>query len=349
MKKTLTLLIAMGSFAVSSEAATVFNYYTPGTDNYNSTIHGFYLSLGSSSLAPSDSSSPSSLSGEIILDSFTLRGAANNFGANVTYGFLVLNGSDNSVIGWSTNTGTTAAGINLTFSFSSLDGSPLLLDAALTYRFLAVSQSVMGLMQDTSKTYLYAAGGTAAPTANTEGDTVTISGGLTAPGIRGHYDAEGAPGDSVVITGANGTNTFSLLSPIFTEIRGEMVPEPATVSLGPAGTGRADDAPPQGLSFLMAKNRRMRAVLAEQLLFFISREEELLIRMRDSCPPEGTGFPGAGGRIRFSPHGGNLLETFLRRNTGKLFLYRKMPVKFGSALFVHMVHGSFHIAAFQAG
>ena len=58
MKKTLTLLIAMGSFAVSSEAATVFNYYTPGTDNYNSTIHGLYLSLGTSSLAPSDSSSP---------------------------------------------------------------------------------------------------------------------------------------------------------------------------------------------------------------------------------------------------------------------------------------------------
>ena len=235
MKKTLTFLIAMGNFAVSSEAATVFNYYTPGTDNYNSTIHGFYLGLGSSSLAPSDSSSPSSLSGEIRLDSFTLRGAANNLGANVTYGFLVLNGSDNSVIGWSPNTGTTAAGINLTFSFSSLDGSPLLLDAALTYRFLAVSQSVMDLMQDTSKTYLYAAGGTAAPTANTEGDTVTISGGLTAPGIRGHYDAEGAPGDSVVITGANGTNTFSLLSPIFTEIRGEMVPEPATVSLGLLG------------------------------------------------------------------------------------------------------------------
>lgn len=67
-----------------------FNYYTPGTDNYNSTIHGFYLGLGSSSLAPSDSSSPSSLSGEIRLDSFTLRGAANNLGANVTYGFLVL-------------------------------------------------------------------------------------------------------------------------------------------------------------------------------------------------------------------------------------------------------------------
>ena len=90
MRKTLTFLIAMGSFAVSSEAATVFNYYTPGTDNYNSTIHGFYLGLGSSSLAPSDSSSPSSQSGEIRLDSFTLRGAANNLGANVTYGFLVL-------------------------------------------------------------------------------------------------------------------------------------------------------------------------------------------------------------------------------------------------------------------
>ncbi len=52
MKKILTLFIAMGSSAVSSEAATVFNYYTPGTDNYNSTIHGVYLSLGASFLAP---------------------------------------------------------------------------------------------------------------------------------------------------------------------------------------------------------------------------------------------------------------------------------------------------------
>ncbi|QAA41199.1 hypothetical protein C1I94_05995 [Akkermansia muciniphila] len=68
---------------------------------------------------------------------------------------------------------------------------------------------------------------------------------MTAPGIRGHYDAEGTPGDSVVITGANGTNTFSLLSPIFTEIRGEMVPEPATVSLGLLG-----------LAALMMRRRR---------------------------------------------------------------------------------------------
>ena len=117
---------------------------------------------------------------------------------------------------------------------------------------------------------------------------------------------------------------------------------------GPAGTGRADDAPPQGLSFLMAKNRRMRAVLAEQLLF-ISREEELLIRMRDSCPPEGTEFPGAGGRIRFFRHGGNLLETFFETQYRKAFSLPENAVKFGSALFVHMVHGSFHIAAFQAG
>ncbi len=249
MKKTLTLLIAMGSFAVSSEAATVFNYYTPGTDNYNSTMHGFYLSLGSSALAPSDVSSPSSLSGEIRLDSFTLLGSSssNIGGVNVTYGFLVLNGTDNSVIGWSTNTGTTAVGTNLTFNFSSLDGSPLLLDAALTYRFLAVSQSVMDLIQETSKTtYLYAAGGTGSPSAATDGDTVTISGGLAAPGIRGHYDdTEGAPDDSVVITGANGTSTFSSLSPIFTEIRGEMVPEPATASLGLLG-----------LAALMMRRRR---------------------------------------------------------------------------------------------
>ena len=75
----------------------------------------------------------------------------------------------------------------------------------------------------------------------------------------------------------------------------------------------------------MAENRRMRAVLAEQLLFFISREEELLIRVRGSYPPEVRDFRRSEGRIRFFPHGGNLLETFLRRSTGKLFLYRKMP------------------------
>ena len=64
MKKTLTILAALGTFAVSSEAATVFNYYTPGADNYNSTIHGFYLGLDSSALAPvSGSGSPASLSG----------------------------------------------------------------------------------------------------------------------------------------------------------------------------------------------------------------------------------------------------------------------------------------------
>ncbi len=91
----------------------------------------------------------------------------------------------------------------------------------------------------------------------------------------------------------------------------------------------------------MAKNRRMRAVLAEQLLFFISREEELLIRMRDSCPPEGTEFPGAGGRIRFfsawRQFAGNVFETQHR----KAFSLPENAVKFGSALFVHMVHGSF--------
>ena len=49
----------------------------------------------------------------------------------------------------------------------------------------------------------------------------------------------------------------------------------------------------------MAENRRMRAVLAEQLLFFISREEELLIRVRGSYPPEVRDFRRSEGRIRF--------------------------------------------------
>lgn len=247
MKKTLTILAALGTFAVSSEAATVFNYYTPGADNYNSAIHGFYLGLDSSALAPvSGSGSPASLSGDIRLDSFTLRGPSGNTGANVTYGFLVLNASDNSVIGLSTNMGTSGNGVNLTFNFSAVDGSSLILDAGTTYRYLTVGQAVMDMINgDTSKTYLYAAGGTGAPTSSTDGDTVTISNGLTAPGIRGHHDSAGAPDDSVVITGANGTNTFSQLSPIFTEIRGEVVPEPATATLSLLG-----------LAALMMRRRR---------------------------------------------------------------------------------------------
>lgn len=85
MKKTLIILTALGTFAVSSEAATVFNYYTPGTDNYNSAIHGFYLGLDSSALAPvAGSGSPASLSGDVRLDSFTLHGPSSTTGINVT-------------------------------------------------------------------------------------------------------------------------------------------------------------------------------------------------------------------------------------------------------------------------
>ena len=42
---------------------------------------------------------------------------------------------------------------------------------------------------------------------------------------------------------------------------------------------------------------------------------------------------------------GNVFETQYR----KAFSLPENAVKFGSALFVHMVHSSFHIAAFQAG
>jgi len=245
MKKTLTILTALGAFAVSAEAATVFNYYTPGADNYNSKIHGFYLGLSSSALAPvAGSDSPSSLAGDIRLDSFTLKGNGGNDGNGVTYGFLVLNASDNSVIGLSTNMGTSAKNVNLTFNFSAVDGSSLILDAGTTYRYLTVSKDVMDIIKgDTTKTYLYDAGGTSAPTFSTAGNTVTISQGLTAPGIRGHYGD--APSDSVVIGGANGSNTMANLSPIFTEIHGEVVPEPATATLGLLG-----------LAALMTRRRR---------------------------------------------------------------------------------------------
>lgn len=247
MKKTLMILTVLGALTASAHAATVFTYYTPGADNYNSTIHGFYLGLGSDSLSPvSGSGSPSSLTGDVRLDSFTLKGAANTTGAGVTYGFLVL-GMDNTVIGLSTNMETSGSGTNLTFNFSSVNGSGLVLDAGSAYRFLTVSQAVMDIINgDSSKTYIYNAGGTGAPSSSEEGSTVTISNGLTAPGIRGHYEEGGASNDSVVITGANGTGKFDKLSPIFTEIRGEMVPEPATATLSILG-----------LAALMMRRRRV--------------------------------------------------------------------------------------------
>lgn len=167
-------------------------------------------------------------------------------GVNVTYGFLVL-GADNTVIGLSTNMGTSGNGINLTFNFSAVDGSSLILDARTTYRYLTVSQGVMDIINgDTSKTYVYNAGGTSAATSSVDGDTVTISNGLTAPGIREHYEQNGVSDDSVVISGANGVNKMNTLSPIFTEIRGEMVPEPATATLSLLG-----------LAALMMRRRRV--------------------------------------------------------------------------------------------
>lgn len=248
MKKTFTILTVLGTLAVSAHGATIFNYYTPGADNYNSAIHGFYLGLDSSSLSPvSGSGSPSSLTGDVRLDSFTLKGPGSSaVGVNVTYGFLVL-GADNTVIGLSTNMGTSGNGINLTFNFSAVDGSSLILDARTTYRYLTVSQGVMDIINgDTSKTYVYNAGGTSAATSSVDGDTVTISNGLTAPGIRGHYEQNGVSDDSVVISGANGVNKMNALSPIFTEIRGEMVPEPATATLSLLG-----------LAALMMRRRRV--------------------------------------------------------------------------------------------
>lgn len=85
---------------------------------------------------------------------------------------------------------------------------------------------------------------------------------------------------------------------------------------GPAGTGRADDAPPQGLSFLMAKNRRMRAVLAEQLLFFISREEEYSSACGIHALRKVRDFRGQGPYPVFSAwrqFAGNVFETQYRK------------------------------------
>lgn len=251
MKKTITLLLAVSALASAAHAATVFTYETTQKGDSHASVHGFQLSLSSGSLSPSNADSPATLTGNVQLDQLTITGRSDNTGGAVTYGLLVLNLDDNTVVGKSTGTGTSGANINLTFNFSATDGvSSLILNASSTYRFLMVTQATLDLVQGAPGiTYLYNAGGTGAATAAGEGtDTLTISQGLAAPGVK--VQTGGTADDKCnFITGANGqslgNNSGNYWAPVLTDIQVTQVPEPATASLSLIG-----------LAALMMRRRR---------------------------------------------------------------------------------------------
>lgn len=236
MKKTITLLLAVSALASVSHAATVFTYETTQKGNDKSTMHGFQLSLSSGALSPSNGDSPSSLTGDVQLNQLTIAGRPDSTGSNITYGLLVLNLADNTVVGKSTNTGTSGTNINLTFNFSATDGaSPLILDASSTYRFLAVTEATLNLVAGGSGiTYLYNAGGMGGVQSSEENNTVTISQGLAAPGVK--VQTGGTANDKCnLITAANGQSIQSSWAPVLTGIEVTQVPEPATASLSLIG------------------------------------------------------------------------------------------------------------------
>lgn len=241
MKKTCVLAL-LSAFAAVASAATEYDYtlstVSSYNGNYNQLIHGFTLKLNSTAIDHGTATLPS----EVILDGFTIKDTGSKDGVGVTFGFVVLdNFGNNTVLGVSTGVGTTVQNGTTSFTFTAADGtSPLTLNPESTYRYIAVSQDVLNLIKsDTTKTYVYNGGGTDAVQHTTLGNTVTITKGLRAPGIRGHYGTD-VPTDSATICAGNIASVWASgsnhLSPILSNIHlsnvpSPVVPEPATATL----------------------------------------------------------------------------------------------------------------------
>ena len=223
MKKTLITLLALASCAMGE--TTTITLTPNNTGNYNSTMHGFYLSLSSDELT---NTSSISLPSAAILESLTLAHASNT-GANVTYGFVVLSSTSNTVLGIS-DIQTSKNGTNASFSFSALDGGDLVLNTADTYRYVTVSSGVMDLFTDASKTYIYNGGGTGEATYTTAENTITISQGLTAPGMRFYYSADESVDDCCAIFSSGIASGKGSHSPLVTAVV-RPIPEPTTATL----------------------------------------------------------------------------------------------------------------------
>ena len=160
-----------------------------------------------------------------------MKGNNANTGVNVTYGLVVLGYTDNTVLGYSTGTQTSGKNVDATFSFTTLSGEVLTLNTADAYRFITVSSGVLNLFTDSTKTYVYNDGGTGAVAATTSGNTVTITKGLTAPGMRCDYNTGNSVDDCCAIFAANigsGTGTYS---PIVSSMTINLVREPTTATL----------------------------------------------------------------------------------------------------------------------
>ncbi len=231
MKKTLALLLAACSSALATDSITLSSV-APG--NNNATTHGFYLSLSSDELQQADPSL--TLTETAILESITLKGpnAASTLGGvsySATYGLVVLGETDNTVLGYSTGTQTSGRDVNTTFSFTTLSGGALTLNTADTYRFITVSSGVLDLFTDSTKSYVYNAGGTGAATSTIAGDTVTITQGLTAPGMRWDNNASAVVDDCCAIFSSGIQTGNAANSPIITSMSIRLVPEPTTATL----------------------------------------------------------------------------------------------------------------------
>ena len=225
MKKTLALLLAACSSALATDSITLSSQ---ATGNYNQTAHGFYLSLSSDELQTTTSITLPEIA---TLESITLKGNNANTGVNVTYGLVVLGYTDNTVLGYSTGTQTSGKNVDTTFSFTTLSGSALTLNTEDAYRFITVSSGVLDMFTDTTKTYVYNAGGTGAATSTIAGNTVTITQGLTAPGMRWDYNQGGAVDDCCAIFAANLNSGKGEYSPIITSMSVNLIPEPTTATL----------------------------------------------------------------------------------------------------------------------
>ena len=222
MKKTLLTLLALGCCAMGAgDSAITLSSTHEG--NYNSTMHGFYLSLSSGELKAPDGVS---LTTTAVLESLEVGSGAGT-GRGVTYGFLVLGYNDGTVLGVSDV--HTTSNDPLTFNFSTLTGGDLILSTADTYRFVAVQKDVVEKVQSSSDTYIFNGGKNGLSYA-TEGNTITITGGLAAPGMRFYYDTSALADDCCGISTSAinaGSGTYSPI--VNASIR--LIPEPTTATL----------------------------------------------------------------------------------------------------------------------
>jgi len=229
MKKTIIMLFALAGVATATDNITLSS--TTQTGNYNAAIYGFYLNLSSDELSINPNNS--TLTDSIVIESITLMGKTGDVNNSFIYdfGLIILEETSNNILGYSTNNLQSEIDVNPTFTFTSVYGKDLILNSSSTYRFLAVGPGALGLFdQDKTKSYIYSASSNNA-SSSTEGNVVTITGGIKNPGFRLLHDENGSADDCCVIDNVNGITASNILSPIIVNMSIRNIPEPATATL----------------------------------------------------------------------------------------------------------------------